>query len=242
MPRRAECLAAIRAALEAGANVNAMDWEGQTPLHRAVTLNTDAAAVTAAVETLVAAGADVHCEALDCRSQPLLMATTNSDTKAAAAAVRALLAAGADALSYDSDGNSAVLCALYGYPEAAEALLAAMPADLALGNLSAAGTPVARQLLPWFIAGHLPLSDAQWALIPTHLTGLGRILPATLACSVDQASQLVRRLPPPDAERLRTAALCLGRVQRHGGQSPQLWPLALPPAAVRRILSFIDSA
>ena len=92
VPRRAECLAAIRTALEAGADVNARDGKRWTPLHWAA-YNTDAAAVTAAVETLVAAGADVRAND-GYGHEPLHMAAFNSNAKAAAAAVRALLAAG----------------------------------------------------------------------------------------------------------------------------------------------------
>ena len=59
VPRRAECLAAVHAALEAGADVNGK-VRGITPLHCAVRLNTDASAVSAAVSALAAAGADVR--------------------------------------------------------------------------------------------------------------------------------------------------------------------------------------
>ena len=62
VPRRAECLAAIRAALEAGADVNARDSIRATPLHWAVSDNNDAAAVAAAVELLAAAGANVRAK------------------------------------------------------------------------------------------------------------------------------------------------------------------------------------
>ena len=89
---------------------------------------------------------------------------------------------------------------------------------------------MACQLLPAFIADRLPLTDAQWALIPVDARfGLSRIQPAALTCSGDQARQLVRRLQWPLAERLRTAALCLARVQRTSATY-------LPPAIVERIL------
>ena len=61
VPRRAECLAAIRAALDTGVDLNARRAFGRwTPLHWAAQFNTDAEAVT--VETLVAAGADVRAK------------------------------------------------------------------------------------------------------------------------------------------------------------------------------------
>ena len=69
----------------------------------------------------------------------------------------------------------------------------------------------------------------------TPTPGLARALPAALACSANQARQLVRRLPPQAVQRLRTAALCLAHVQR-------CLPL-LPLALVERILcSAVDDA
>ena len=50
-----------------------------------------------------------------------------------------------------------------------------------------------------------------------------------------------RRRAERSAERLRTAALCLARLQRRSVQDPSpLWPQYLPPAVVQRILSFFD--
>ena len=71
--------------------------------------------------------------------------------------------------------------------------------------------------------------------------GLGRALPATLACSADQAGRLVRRLPPADVQRLRTFLLCLGLLQRRCG-TQRHGPLELPPGVVRRILGFFVEA
>ena len=86
VPRRAECLAAIRAALEAGADVNAKDDDGWTPLHMAAGFNTDAAALTAAGETLMAAGAAVQAKTYY-GEEPLHEVARNSNAEAAAAAV-----------------------------------------------------------------------------------------------------------------------------------------------------------
>ena len=178
----------------------------------------------------------------------LNQAAGNDDAEAATAAVRALLAAGADALATSNDGWTAQRAALhYGHSQA-EFLMAAMPADAVLADLcSESTTDVAHQLLPNFIVSHLPLTAAQWALVPViPLPGLGGALPAALASSVDQAHQLVRRLPPADAQCLRTAALCLARLQRRMPVSRRrrqpLWPEYLPPAAVERILSYFDCA
>ena len=67
-----------------------------------------------------------------------------------------------------------------------------------------------------------------------------------MASSADQARQVVRRLPPADSQRLRTAALCLARLQRRMPVSRRrrhpLWPEYLPPSAVRHILSFCGCA
>ena len=113
-----------------------------------------------------------------------------------------------------------------------------MPTEAALGHLCSFTTALAHQLLPAFIADRLPLTDAQWALIPiAPLPGLCRILPAALACSVDQAGQLVRRLPLADAQRLRTAALCLAARPHLSEHSSE--PLHLPAVAVSHILSLL---
>ena len=115
-----------------------------------------------------------------------------------------------------------------------------MPTSAVREDLRASGYSLTRQLLPAFVASRLPLTDAQWALIPvTHAHGLARALPAALACSFDQARQVVRRLPPLTVKRLRTAAVCLARVQRHMGQNAELWPQYLPPEVVQHILWFV---
>ena len=133
-------------------------------------------------------------------AEPLhIVAANKSNAQAATAVIRALLAAGADALARIGDGWTALRYALqYNRSQAAEALLAAMPTDAVLEDLCAADTPLARQLLPAFVASRLPLTDAQWALVPiAPIPGLARALPAALACSGYQARQLVRCLPRP---------------------------------------------
>ena len=234
VPRRAKCLAGIRAALEAGADVNATDVDGWTPLGWAVWFNTDAAAVEASVGALLAAGADVLAHT-DQGSQALHLAATNIKAEPSAAGVQALLAAGSDALAKNYDGRMPLYWVLYyEHLEAAETLLRAMPADAVLENLAASGTPLALQLLTDYIAGCLPLTESQWAEVPTPLPGLGRALPAALASSVDQARLLVRHLSPPDSQRLRTAALCLSARPHLSKHVPEL---NLPAVAVHRILS-----
>ena len=110
-PSRAECLAAIRAALEAGADVNARGYKGMTPLHEAAD-NKDAAAVKAALEELLAAGADVRAMD-DSGREPLHCACLNSNDQAVAAAVQALLAGGSDAAVKDDDGWTPLRLALH---------------------------------------------------------------------------------------------------------------------------------
>ena len=72
--------------------------------------------------------------------------------------------------------------------------------------------------------------------------GLGRALPAAHACSAKQARQVVRRLPLDEAQRLRTFALCVARLQRLAAQQHEpLWPMELPRDVVSRILSYFDA-
>ena len=75
-----------------------------------------------------------------------------------------------------------------------------------------------------------PLSPAEWARVPTQCPGLGAALLAVLARSEAEAALLVARLPTADAERLRTAALCLRRAERAHG-------LALPPPVLHQLLA-----
>ena len=174
-------------------------------------------------------------------------AACNQNAEAAAAAVQALVAASADLWAKDTAGRTPLRLALRQKRSCsrtkAASLLMAGPVDVVLADLCGAKTAIARQLLPLFIAGHLPLTEAQWARIPTPFLILGRALPAALACSPDQARQVVRRLPPSSVQRLRTFALCVARVQRHSElQRPELWPQYLPPNAVQRILTYFDQA
>ena len=117
LPKRADCIKAIRKLLAAGAPVAGAtavcyfpidcrkDSYGFTPLHRCSASNCDAAALTAAVETLVAAGADVRAKDSYGR-EPLHYAGDVSAevSEAAVAAVKALVAAGADVRARDSHG------------------------------------------------------------------------------------------------------------------------------------------
>ncbi len=60
VPGCTRCLAEVRAALQAGASVAAMDEHGRSALHIAAFENEDAEAVAAVIPVLVAEGADVQ--------------------------------------------------------------------------------------------------------------------------------------------------------------------------------------
>lgn len=119
------------------------------------------------------------------------------------------------------------------FHQAARRLVAAGQATAALQSLAAAGAP-AMPLLAECLRAHLPLTDAQWALVPVPCPGLGHALPVALSCSPEQAAQLVRRLPAAEAQRLRTCARCLARAQQQMGTP-------LPPAITGRLMSMFDS-
>ena len=110
-------------------------------------------------------------------------------------------------------------------------LLAAGPAVMVLQALLDNGSP--SHFANFITApGRLPLSEVEWALVPEHCDGLGAALPAALAHSTQQAARLVQHLPVIDAERLRTAALCLARGQQRSR-------VCLPTPIVWRLLSLM---
>lgn len=108
IPRRLSCLAAIYAALDAGADVQARNSEGLTALHLAAERNENPAAVAAAIKVLVAEGADVRAKDSEDGAEPLHLAAQYSSGKAAAAAIAALLDAGADVRAADQDGGQPI--------------------------------------------------------------------------------------------------------------------------------------
>ncbi|KAL4440721.1 hypothetical protein ABPG77_000430 [Micractinium sp. CCAP 211/92] len=110
----------------------------------------------------------------------------------------------------------------------ARALISATPTITTLRALCRAGPERGWPLLPDAIIARAPLTAEEWDLVPFACPGLGRALPAALA--VGQGRQLVHRLPRSDLIRLRTFALCLGRVQ-----SRRL-SFVLPPPLVQQML------
>ena len=91
-------LAAIESLIAAGAEVNARDEGGLTPLHRAAWPNDNPAIIGA----LVAAGAEVNARGGDGLT-PLHVAATAT---ASPAIIEALLDAGADATARDAEGKT----------------------------------------------------------------------------------------------------------------------------------------
>jgi hypothetical protein len=104
-----------------------------------------------------------------------------------------------------------------GFPHSAAASLllcaAAAPRQLDLSILLAAG-PRGLHLLADFVIARVPLSSAEWQHIPAPCPGILRALPAALARSADQGREIVQRLSPIDAARLRTTLQCLHVSQR----------------------------
>jgi ankyrin repeat protein len=137
----------------------------------------------------------------------------------------ALLASTAASMPAGSKQEAAALAT-------ARALLAA-PAQSASALLQslalAKGSWLAQQLYTEVVATHAcHLGD--WQLVPMACPGLAAALPAVLQRSEWEAAQLTRRLPAPEAARLRVAALALNRAQTRTG-------LPLPQPLVWRILA-----
>jgi len=77
----------------------------------------------------------------------------------------------------------------------------------------------------------MPLAPEQWAMVPGPCEGFGRLLPVALAVGDSQVLEVMARLPPADASRLRTLALCLHRTQIPQPQVRQIISLSLLAAA-----------
>lgn len=96
------------------------------------------------------------------------------------------------------------------------------------------GGPQLAPIFADFVLARLPLSPTLWALLPAQCPGLGRVLPAALEHSVEQAASLVRHLPPADRLRLCMAALCLARTQKR-------LQCHLPQPVLWTVLSMFDA-
>ncbi|KAL4430718.1 hypothetical protein ABPG75_005974 [Micractinium tetrahymenae] len=108
----------------------------------------------------------------------------------------------------------------------ARLLLAATEPPAAVAALAAAGKAAA-PLWPEFVSRQ-PLSAADWQEVPLPCPSLGAALQVVVACSEQEAGEVVRRLHQADRERLRAGALALNC-------------LALPASAHRSILSCLFS-
>ena len=117
-----------------------------------------------------------------------------------------------------------------GCMQTARLLLPATPLEGALSALEEAGEVA----LPLFadLAACTALSPEQWQRMPAPCPALGAALPAVLARSAAEAALLVARLPDEARQRLRTGALCLGRVQRERR-------IELPAALVGQVLALV---
>ncbi len=168
---------------------------------------------------------------------PLHNAAAEATHEGAEAAVRLLLQAAPEAAeARGHDGllplelalGRSTIQAVGARRAVARVLLSAGPTITTLRVLCRAGPQLGWPLLPDVIMARAPLTAEEWDLVPFACPGLGRALPAALA--VGQGRQLVHRLPWSQLLRLRTFALCLGRVQ-----SLRL-SFVLPPALVQHML------
>ena len=114
------------------------------------------------------------------------------------------------------------------YLESARLLLPATPPEAAVLALEQAGE--AELSLFADLAACTALSTEQWQRVPAPCPALGAALPTVLARSATEAALLVCHLPAEARQRLRTAALCLGRAQREHD-------LEVPAALVGQVLA-----
>ena len=215
--------AAVQQLLEA---VPALAWErdlGRLPLHSAASHGHEAvvrllleAAPAAAMAASESGWLPLHWAAYSGREtvvRLLLEAAPQAATVAMAGGRTPLQLALHQLATVPAGGRTQLQIALdEGRTSTVRALLSAGPAASVLAALAAAHA-LALQLFPDFLLapGRLPVAAADWAQVPSPCPGIERALPTALACGPDQAAQAVRRLPPAESERLRTAALCLGR-------------------------------
>lgn len=193
------------------------DRNGMLPLHLAAQSEREAA-----VRRLLAAHPAAALVQDSQGRTPLHHAVMHTHTYmpySVSAAVMLLAAHPAAALAQDGEGRTPLQVAIRHHRfEAASVLFPAsgMSAAQVLDRCAALPNYLQSWLPPLFaaLAAHLPLTPQQWQRLPTPCAGLGCALPAVLARSEAEAALLVAHLPPADAERLRTAALSLHRLQR----------------------------
>ena len=213
---------AVRLLLQAAPDTAAaMDTFGRLPLHRAAR-----SGCTESVRLPMDAAAEELQRQLAAPDNngdlPLHLALWLNDS----AAVRLLLEAGPEAAHVQNNAHRRPLqeALRSRWPgdrirvDAARALLpvSGLDASRLLDALAAVPAHAQPDTQPLYadLAAHAPLTAAQWQRVPSPCVGLGRALPAVLARSEAEAAQLVARLPPADAARLRLAALSLHHQQR----------------------------
>jgi hypothetical protein len=194
---------------------------GQFPLHVAKRADACRMLLEAARATALAADANGQL--------PLHIAAWKGNAQACAVLAEAV---GVAALMHDSEGHLPLQRALMAVKErgrpwdAARCLLAHGPAALVLSHLRMCGAST-NHLFADAIAcrpppHHPPLSEDEWALLPSPCPGLLRALPTALAHSSSQARQLVRRLPAAERRQLHHVLRCLARLQRRHGIAPDV--------------------
>ena len=216
----AECVAAL---LEGGADPNRRDSCGRLPLlWAAARSGAGGDAHQAVVTVLLAGGADPSAHAFTCSftAAHFAAATDSLHILRQLLAADPLLALRYDKYALTPLGQALHWARLRGRPGLAVArcLLEEAPLQPAgevlesLAEAAARGHNVSSLYAP--LVARQPLTAAEWALVPTPCANLAPALPAVLARSAAEAGLLVQHLPLADRERLRTAALCLARLQR----------------------------
>ena len=229
-------LACVEALLQAGADPNAARDNGYAALHAAAS-----GLHPGCIARLLAAGADpLHADQDGWTALHWAM-SSGPPWPSSAGAVKLLLQAAPQAASMkDCHGRTPMEHALgHGRYDEARCLLqlqpALPPAAEVLAALEAAGTRVLFQARPLpddlhaILATRQPLTPAEWMRMPASCEALATALPAVLRRSTAEAAQLVRHLPEHSQRRLRTAVLCLRRMERRHG-------LELPPELTHRLL------
>lgn len=140
-------------------------------------------------------------------------------------------------LNRDATGRTPIWSART--PATLRALMPSTPTNLVLQRLNTLlfnreEFPSKYVLISECVASIIPLSAADWALVPPSCPALGHALPRALAHSDGQARSLVAHLPAADCSHLQLFALCLHRAQHR-------LHIHLPPELVRLLLSLFDA-
>ncbi|PSC70341.1 ankyrin repeat PH and SEC7 domain containing [Micractinium conductrix] len=212
----------VEALLAGSADPNQLDADGWTALHQATSNG------AACMPALLAAGADPLAIETVGKRTPLHWATHYGEAEA----MQHLLEAAPEAAALkDRQGDTPLALALLGPHDDEVALLvlekgSLQPAEEVLALIHEIETHLGTfdPLYAPYVARQ-PLTPHQWELIHTDCPVLAAALPAVLRRSTVEAGLLVHRLPPEHQARLRTAALCLGRMCVPALPTPLMWHL-----------------